>query len=233
MAQSWRFFMKEHVKELLGKKMIEIKKASQSDTWCGGDFDYECDNYLVAYLQEEDGFAFIYHYMNSLEHSMDDFYNFEYVKCGYYKKDGTPVAANVLFDFCDIDGYVPMVLDSLIKVKNQNTIVFNKPNISNAIPKLIGTYEKDGQVYSGKFKDGKLHGFGFVANRTPDGIELVKVGIFDNGELLEEGPASFHHVSLINKSKLYGYTFKNFLEAKESTGDECYFNPKLIAGAFK
>ena len=221
------------IERLLGNKKKIIKKASQSDTWCGGDFDYELDQYLVAYANEEDGVVFIYQFVNALEHSMDSYYNYETLKCGYYNKDGAPVAANVYFYFSDEDEDISFGLGDFRKVNKGDFVVFNKPVIGSGVPSLIGTYEKDGNIYSGKFKDGKLHGFGFVAKRTQDGIKLEQVGIFENGRLLEKGPASFYAVSNLNTGHLNGYTFSSFLKAKESLEKECYFKPEEIAEAFR
>ncbi|MBO4540352.1 MAG: hypothetical protein J5736_00030 [Bacilli bacterium] len=213
--------MERSILEIVGEKEIRIEAKSESKTWMGGDADSEKDEYLLAYPQEDKGIAFLYQFLNDLEHSLWSYRDTGSVKCGYYRKDGTPVAACLFYDY---DGH-----------RDPKEInVFHPLEIGSEAPDLIGTYEKDGLVYSGKFKNGKLHGFGFVAERKGGTIKITTVGLFDNGALLKEaGPNEFQSLSLISDMKMNPHSFGIFQKAEQAAGKECCFDPSLIQKAFE
>lgn len=202
------------LENLFGNERVILKDESESDTWGGGDFDREHDHHLVTYKVDE-SIIFVVEYKNDLEHSMYKFYDEAFLKLGYYDKDGKPVAANLLFDRSNKDKNTP-----------RNITLFGTLNIRKEEPNGVGTFEKDGKIYSGLFKNGKFHGFGVIFERIGGEIKFVDASIFEDGNLLSNEINKIARLSLINNSlgsgDKFDYKFKN---AIMDIANQCDYDP--------
>ena len=212
----------DNLERFFGCERIIFDDKSESDTWGGGDFDREYDHLLATYKVNEN-IIFVVEYENSLEHSMYKYYDEAFLKLGYYDKNGHPVAANLLLDRSSKDKAAP-----------RNIVLFGALNIEGNEPNGVGTFEKDEKIYSGLFKDGKLHGFGVVFAREDDEIKFVDAGIFEDGNLSFNEIDKIVRLSCLNDFLAGSDKFNNsFKNAIMDATNQCDYDPNVLAQANK
>ena len=210
------------LERLFGNECVILKDVHDSKTWSGDDFDRDYDHFLATYKVNEN-ITFVVEYENSLEHSMYKYYDEAFLKLGYYDKNGHPVAANLLLDRSSKDKAAP-----------RNIVLFGSLNIEGDEPNGVGTFEKDEKIYSGLFKDGKLHGFGVVFAREDDEIKFVDAGIFEDGNLPFNEIEKIVRLSNINNYLAGSDKFNNsFKNAIMDTTNQCDYDPNVLAQAIK
>ena len=155
---------------------------------------------------------------------MYKYYDEAFLKLGYYDKNGHPVAANLLLDRSSIKD----------KAAPRNIILFGALSIEGDEPNGVGTFEKDGKIYSGLFKNGKLNGFGVIFERINGEIKLIDAGIFEDGNLSFNEIDKIVRLSNINNFLASSDKFNNsFKNAIMDTTNKCGYDPNVLAQANK